>query len=184
MYCNNCGKEIPDGSICDCQTTTTMSDDFHVPQQNTYMQPQQYQQQQNYSQQQQQYQPQQNTYLQPQQNYSPQPYNQPPPPYYNPPPQQYYNIQQINHQSNGMATTGFVFALICVFLGWIPFFGWIFWVLGLIFSIVGLAVSGSRGGTGRGLGIAGLILSIIDLFIIIGVMAAIGYALFDFVDWF
>ena len=32
--------------------------------------------------------------------------------------------------SNGMGTAGFVLALIAVFLGWVPFLGWIIWLLG------------------------------------------------------
>lgn len=93
----------------------------------------------------------------------------------------YYNPTIIRPPSNGPATTGFVFTMIGMFLGWIPVLGWIIWLLGLIFSIVGIAVSGSRGGTGRGLAITGLILSLIDLFIIILVLIGIiGGSAFDF----
>ncbi|WP_218973127.1 hypothetical protein [Labilibaculum manganireducens] len=43
-------------------------------------------------------------------------------------------IQIVEKKSNGMATAGFVLALITVLFGWIPFVGWVTWLLGLIFS--------------------------------------------------
>ena len=51
---------------------------------------------------------------------------------------------------NGMATAGFVLSF------FVP-------LLGLIFSIIGLRRSGSMNGNGKGLSIAGLILSIIGI---------------------
>ncbi len=69
--------------------------------------------------------------------------------------------------SNGMATAGFVLALITVFLGWIPVLGWILWVLGLIFSSVGLAKAKKVEGKGKGLAIAGLVISLIGIVVII-----------------
>lgn len=64
---------------------------------------------------------------------------------------------------NGMATAGFVLALITIFLGWIPVLGWIIWLLGLIFSSVGLAKAKKVEGKGKGLAIAGLIISLIGI---------------------
>ena len=43
-----------------------------------------------------------------------------------------------NEKSNGIGTTGFVLALIALFSGWVPFLDWIIWLLGLIFSAVGV----------------------------------------------
>lgn len=64
---------------------------------------------------------------------------------------------------NGMATAGFVLALITIFLGWIPVLGWIIWLLGLIFSSVGLAKAKKVEGKGKGLAIAGLVISLIGI---------------------
>ena len=47
-------------------------------------------------------------------------------------------IQQSDKKSNGVGTSGFVLALIALFLGWVPFLGWILWLLGLILSFVGV----------------------------------------------
>lgn len=64
-------------------------------------------------------------------------------------------------RSNGAGVAGLVFGILSLCLGWIPYVGWLFIVLGLIFSIVGLA---KRNAT-KGAAIAGLILSIIGVFI-------------------
>ena len=47
-------------------------------------------------------------------------------------------INQTEKKSNGIGTAGFVLALIAIFLGWVPVLGWILWLLGLIFSFVGV----------------------------------------------
>lgn len=72
-------------------------------------------------------------------------------------------------RSNGLGTAGFVLALIGLFVSWIPVVGWIVWLLGLLFSFIGLFKRP------RGLAIAGFILSLIDFIILvafIGVIAA------------
>jgi hypothetical protein len=69
--------------------------------------------------------------------------------------------------SNGIGTAGFVLALIAVFLGWIPFLGWIIWLLGLIFSSVGMSRQP------KGLAIAGLVLSLIGIVLLLTVFGAI-----------
>lgn len=77
-------------------------------------------------------------------------------------------LQQQN-QSNGMGTTGFVFALLAFFLGWVPFLGWILWILGVVFSFIGVFK------VPRGLAVAGLIISFLGLIIILflaGIVAA------------
>lgn len=76
-------------------------------------------------------------------------------------------INQVEHKSNGVGTAGFVLAIIAIFLGWIPVFGWILWVLGLILSFAGVFKKP------RGLAIAGLVLSLIDLILLITVFGAI-----------
>ncbi len=63
-------------------------------------------------------------------------------------------INQVAQKSNGIGTAGFVLALISLFLGWIPFLGWVLWILGLIFSFIGVFKKPA------GLAIAGLIISL------------------------
>ena len=76
-------------------------------------------------------------------------------------------VNQTEHKSNGLGTAGFVLALICLFLFWIPVFDWILWVLGLIFSFAGVFKKP------RGLAIAGLVISLLGLILIIAVAGAI-----------
>ena len=73
--------------------------------------------------------------------------------------------------SNGMGIAGFVLALLALFLGWIPVLGWILWVLGLIFSAVGMSKQP------KGLAIAGLVISLLGLIFLVVVFAAIGVAM-------
>jgi hypothetical protein len=70
-------------------------------------------------------------------------------------------------KSNGAGTAGFVLALIAVFFGWIPVLGWILWILGLILSFAGVFKSP------RGLAIAGLVISLIDLILLVTIFGAI-----------
>ncbi len=74
-------------------------------------------------------------------------------------------------KSNGVGVAGFVMALIAIFLGWVPVLGWILWVLGLILSFVGLFKKP------RGLAIAGLVISLIEIILLLFVFGAIGGAL-------
>jgi len=75
--------------------------------------------------------------------------------------------QAPQNQSNGVGTAGFVLSLITLFLGWVPVLGWILWILGLIFSFAGVFKSP------RGLAIAGLVISLIDLILLVAVFSAI-----------
>lgn len=79
-------------------------------------------------------------------------------------------INQEEKKSNGIGTAGFVLALIGLFFGWIPVLGWILWLLGLIFSSVGVFKSP------KGLSIAGLVISLIGIILLIVVFGAIGAA--------
>ncbi len=76
-------------------------------------------------------------------------------------------VNQTEKKSNGIGTAGFVLALVAVFLGWIPVLGWIIWLLGLIFSFVGVFK------TPKGLAIAGLAISLIGIILLIVVFGAI-----------
>lgn len=80
----------------------------------------------------------------------------------------------INHEekkSNGIGTAGFILALIGLFLGWVPVLGWVIWLLGLIFSFIGIFKSP------KGLAIAGLIVSLIGFILLFAVFGVIGAAL-------
>lgn len=75
-------------------------------------------------------------------------------------------------KSNGVGTTGFVFSILTIFLGWIPILGWIFWFLGALLSFIGVFKSP------KGLSIAGLVISFFGLILILAlagiILAAIG----------
>lgn len=73
--------------------------------------------------------------------------------------------------SNGIGVAGFVLALLALFLGWIPFLGWLLWVLGLVFSAIGISK------TPKGLAIAGLIISLLGLILLIMFFGALGAAI-------
>lgn len=85
-------------------------------------------------------------------------------------PQQTVFIQKEN-SSNGIGTAGFVLALIALFLGWIPILGWMLWILGLIFSFIGVFKKP------YGLAIAGLVISFLSIFILIFIFGAFLLAL-------
>lgn len=70
-------------------------------------------------------------------------------------------------KGNGVGTTGFVFALIGLFTGFIPVLGWIIWLVGAICSIIGLFKQP------KGLAIAGTIISFIGLIVLIVIMLGI-----------
>ena len=75
-------------------------------------------------------------------------------------------INQTEKRSNGIGTTGFVLALIAIFLGWVPILGWIIWLLGLIFSFIGVFKRP------KGLSIAGLVISLIGIVLLIVVVGS------------
>ena len=77
-------------------------------------------------------------------------------------------VNQQEKKTNGIGTAGFVLALIALFLGWVPVLGWILWILGLIFSFVGVFKAP------RGLAIAGLVISLIGIIMLLVVFASIG----------
>lgn len=82
------------------------------------------------------------------------------PPQYNP--YGYGVPQPQTPPSNGLATGGFVTALVGAIVALIPIVGIVSWVIcpvGLVLSIVGLTVASKSGGVGRGMGIAGVALA-------------------------
>jgi hypothetical protein len=79
-------------------------------------------------------------------------------------------VNQVEKKSNGLGTAGFVLSLIALFIGWVPFLGWLIWILGLVFSFIGIFR------TPRGLAIAGLVISFIGIILLVIVFAGIGAA--------
>ena len=77
-------------------------------------------------------------------------------------------VNQTEKKTNGTGIAGFVLAIIALFLGWIPILGWIIWLLGLIFSFIGVF------NRPRGFAIAGLIISLIVIILLIFVFAGLG----------
>ena len=65
-------------------------------------------------------------------------------------------------QSNGVAVAGLVFGILALILGWIPVLGWIFCIVGLICSIVGM-VNVKKKNSGKAPSIIGLITSIVGI---------------------
>jgi len=77
-------------------------------------------------------------------------------------------VNQTETHSNGVGTAGFVLALLSVIFSWVPILNWIFWILGLILSFIGVFKRP------KGLAIAGLCLSLLGIIIIIAVIGTIG----------
>ncbi|MBE6019891.1 MAG: zinc-ribbon domain-containing protein [Clostridiales bacterium] len=88
-------------------------------------------------------------------------------------PQPTYYVAPPANPSNGMAIAGFILSLI--FAPWCLFFALfsLFTILGMIFSIIGLSKSKQLNGSGRGLAIAGIVISAISIFISIMSFAAL-----------
>ncbi|HZQ46973.1 MAG TPA: DUF4190 domain-containing protein, partial [Verrucomicrobiae bacterium] len=88
-------------------------------------------------------------------------------------------------QTNGLALTGMIMGILSMTIGWICCFGTLFSILGLIFSCVGLSQINQNPVrySGKGLAIAGIILSALGLVmhfffaILFGLLGAFGRAL-------
>ena len=70
-------------------------------------------------------------------------------------------------RSNGLGTAGFVLALLSLILSWAPIVNLVMWFLGLLFSLIGVFKKP------KGLAIAGLVISLIDIIIVIVVFGAL-----------
>jgi hypothetical protein len=96
-----------------------------------------------------------------------------------------YMPSNARSDGNGPAIAGFVLALIALFFGWIPYYGWAIWLNALIFSCVGLSKARKKGAGQKGLAIAGLVISLVALFIILLVLVLIvNYVSGDFFDYY
>src|ERR1019366_1416763 len=62
---------------------------------------------------------------------------------------------------NGYAVTALVLGLISLILSWFPGVDWVLAALAIIFGAVGISTAGRRGGAGRGMAIAGLVLGVV-----------------------
>jgi hypothetical protein len=86
--------------------------------------------------------------------------------------------------SNGLATAGFVLALLGLLGSWIPvlnILGMVLAVVGTVLAAVGLAKS-NKAGAGRGLAIAGLVLGVLALIAAVFINVAFVNAVDDVVD--
>jgi len=76
-------------------------------------------------------------------------------------------IQQEASPSNGIGIAGFVLSIMAIFIGWVPFIGWVVWLLGLVLSFIGIFKAP------KGFAIAGLIISLIGIILLIFLFGAI-----------
>lgn len=72
----------------------------------------------------------------------------------------------VEKKKNGIGVAGFVLALIGLIFCWVPVLNWILWILGVIFSFIGVFKKP------RGLAITGLILSFIGIILMLVVIGA------------
>jgi uncharacterized paraquat-inducible protein A len=61
-------------------------------------------------------------------------------------------------RSNGLAVAGLILGILSLIFCWVPVLVWVLGLFGLIFSIAGIA---KKNASGKGMGIAGLVMSII-----------------------
>lgn len=74
----------------------------------------------------------------------------------------------VERKGNGVGTAGFVLALLGLLVSWAPVVGWVVWLLGAVLSVAGLFRRP------RGLAVAGVVLSFIDVIVILAVAGMIG----------
>ena len=89
-------------------------------------------------------------------------------PTYRPEPQHQVVVTQVEHRSNGVGTAGFIIALICACLSWLPGVNVFLWFIGLLLSFIGMFKSP------RGLAVVGFLISIIDIIVIGAIIGAVG----------
>ena len=83
-------------------------------------------------------------------------------------------------KSSGMAIAGLIMGIFALVLCWFPVVNWILGLLGLIFSIIGIA---KKNGGAKGAAIAGLILTILGAILSIAMFGAImGTSLNQYVE--
>lgn len=85
-------------------------------------------------------------------------------------------VTQMENRSNGVGTAGFVIALICACLSWLPGVNFFLWFIGLLLSFIGLFKRP------RGLAFVGFLISIFDFILIVLILGAIGGVLSGLFD--
>lgn len=70
-------------------------------------------------------------------------------------------------ETRAWGITGFIIAIVGIFLTWLPIFGWIVWVLGVVFCALACYLQKHRG-----LAYAGLGISVVSLLFTIALMKA------------
>lgn len=73
----------------------------------------------------------------------------------------------VEKKGNGLGTAGFILALLGLIFCWVPILDWILWILGFIFSLIGVFRPK------RGLAIAGLVISLIGVIAILVILGAL-----------
>ena len=91
-------------------------------------------------------------------------FQQPQQPNYQQPVNTVYVQQQPAKPKNTLGTAGFVLALCGLVLCWVPILNWILWILGTVFSVIGIFK------TPKGLAIAGTVIS--GLMLIVDIVLA------------
>ena len=91
-----------------------------------------------------------------------------PPPYAQPYP---YGGVVARPQGNGLAVTALVLGIISIVFPGVPFLDGVLAVLASIFGAVGISAANKRGGVGKGMAVAGLILGLIT--VVVGIIFVI-----------
>lgn len=77
----------------------------------------------------------------------------------------------MDNNSNPMGVAGFACAIGALVFCWVPVLNWILWILGLVFSAIGM------GKRPKGLATAGLVISLIGIILLIILIVVMGAAL-------
>lgn len=85
--------------------------------------------------------------------------------------QQVEPIIVVRENVNKAGKAGLILAILGLILSWVPVVGWGCWISGLIASIIGLF------NAPRGMAVAGLIISLIDLIVIIALVGTLALIL-------
>lgn len=79
----------------------------------------------------------------------------------------YQTVGSQEKKKNVYGLTGFILAIVGLVVSWVPVLGWIVWLLGLIFSCIGMFRMP------RGFAIAGLCISCLGLILLIVLIGAL-----------
>ena len=79
--------------------------------------------------------------------------------------------QPATPQGNGLAVAGLVLGILGLVFCFVPFFGWVLAILGIIFGAVGISKA-NKVGRGKGMAIAGLVCGALGLLAGIGIFIA------------